>query len=126
MDNNIRALRFLIENRDKDMKKNPRFVRCSIGRVPWRIRNCYRCSIPPLACLVAAAQLTTSDVQAVDFEEKITLESPNGRADSNFASDVASIPDVNGDGRADIMTSGWREISGGSPEGAGRVYHVMA
>ncbi len=51
-----------------------------------------------------------------------TLTSPNPEVDGGFGSSVSGIPDVNGDGRGDIVVGAPNEDPGASPADCGRAY----
>ncbi|MFM9995412.1 MAG: integrin alpha [Phycisphaerales bacterium] len=51
-----------------------------------------------------------------------TLLSPNAQTNGLFGDSVAGIPDVNGDGRGDIVVGAPGEDPGTTPVGAGRAY----
>jgi hypothetical protein len=51
-----------------------------------------------------------------------TLHSPNEEPAGNFGAAVAGIPDVDGDGRGDLLVGAWYEDPGASPLDAGRAY----
>ncbi len=58
---------------------------------------------------------------AAEFEAPIVFESPNPKREGWFGTAVSSVPDVNGDGRPDILVGAPGEISGGY-SAVGRAY----
>ncbi len=50
------------------------------------------------------------------------LASPNPEAGGRFGGSVAGVPDVDGDGRADLLVGAYHEDPGTSPSNAGRAY----
>ncbi|MEP0546713.1 MAG: Ig-like domain-containing protein [Rhodothermales bacterium] len=52
----------------------------------------------------------------------LTLTSPNPEALGNFGVSSAGVPDLNGDGRGDVLVGAWRE--NGGAENAGRAYVI--
>ena len=63
---------------------------------------------------------------ASEFAPPIILTSPNpGSGNSSwgeFGTGLSSVPDVDGDGKADIIVAAFTETSGDSPADSGRVY----
>ncbi len=57
-----------------------------------------------------------------DRSLRFTLVSPNEQDGGLFGSAVAGVPDVNGDGRGDLLVGAYVETTGSSPAGAGRAY----
>jgi formylglycine-generating enzyme required for sulfatase activity len=51
-----------------------------------------------------------------------TLISPNAEEDGRFGGSVSRVPDVDGDGRDDVIVGAWMESPGNSPIRAGRAY----
>ncbi|MEP0844688.1 MAG: FG-GAP repeat protein [Phycisphaerae bacterium] len=51
-----------------------------------------------------------------------TLLSPNEESSGQFGYSVAGVPDVNGDGRGDVLVGAYREDPGISPTDSGRAY----
>jgi PKD domain-containing protein/FG-GAP repeat protein len=51
-----------------------------------------------------------------------TLTSQNEESSGNFAYSVSGIPDVDGDGRGDVIVGAWYEDPGSAPSNTGRAY----
>jgi hypothetical protein len=51
-----------------------------------------------------------------------TLASPNQQVNGGFGTAVAAVPDLNGDGRGDLVVGALFEHPGGAPNRAGRAY----
>ena len=74
----------------------------------------------PLMVSVSLAGVSTSP--AVEFNDVITLESPNAQTEGWFGSSISAVPDVTGDGLVDFAIGAPYEDPGNSPRYAGRVY----
>lgn len=94
-----------------------------------------RCHLPPslvfsmhhaaALMLVAGASVSHCCAQMALQFESVILQSPHPEphpSGSFGAESVASVPDVNGDGKADVIVASWTESPGTSPIEAGRVY----
>jgi hypothetical protein len=51
-----------------------------------------------------------------------TLVSPQQQEDGTFGNGVAGVPDVNGDGKGDLLVGAPYETAGGAPDASGRAY----
>ncbi len=61
--------------------------------------------------------------QEIDvIRDPIELESPNEEVDGDFGWYLSGVPDVNGDGRGDVVVGARSDNPGGSPTDAGRAY----
>ncbi len=71
----------------------------------------------------AAAVLTLALCSPVAAQYVLQeIQSPNQKAEGYFGWDTAGVPDVNGDGRGDLLIGSFGESPLGAPEQAGRAY----
>lgn len=54
--------------------------------------------------------------------DTMELRSPAPKSNGHFGVGISSVPDIDGDGRRDLVVGAWQENPGSSPRGAGRAY----
>lgn len=65
-------------------------------------------------------------VSGADGATLAALSSPNAQAGGQFGCSLARVPDVNGDGKDDLLVGAFNESSGATPGHDGRAYLVAA
>ncbi len=70
--------------------------------------------VPALALLLGSLGAGAASAQI--------LNPPNAELSGRFGRAIAAVPDVNGDGKGDVVVGAWNEDPGSSPDGSGRAY----